>query len=351
MNSKLPSSISQSVSDASIEQAVQALRQGHLIGLPTETVYGLAAPVDQPQSIRKIFQTKERPFFDPLIVHVESITQAKKYVQEWPAVAQVLAENFWPGPLTLVLTKNHLIDDLITSGLPSVGLRCPNHPMALKLIHQYGAPLAAPSANKFGKTSPTSAAHVESEFPNENLVIIDGGPCEVGIESTVLALKKNSSNQSWEYSILRPGFVSLEQIQIVLQKNNLALNYLPALSKAESPGHMKHHYMPAKPLILIKDKKISESEIRDYFNQHLDQLPSEVEGVKIIKPQKKEFKLIEMKLPTEASLAARSLYAQLRETAELDGDIIYFYLDSNLEQHDLWSSILERLTKAATLVM
>ena len=144
-----------------INLPIEAFKNHKLVAIPTETVYGLSAPIDQPLLIKKIFEVKERPFFDPLIVHVSSISEAKEWVSDWPVIAQKLAERFWPGPLTLVLPKNDKVSDLITSGLDTVGLRCPNHPLTLALIKELGVPLAAPSANKFGKTSPTSKYYPE----------------------------------------------------------------------------------------------------------------------------------------------------------------------------------------------
>ena len=152
-----------------ISRARNALRGGDVVGMPTETVYGLAAPISNEAGIRRIFEVKDRPFFDPLIVHIASFAQLDLVVQDFPPLAQLLTQAFWPGPLTIVLPRSEAVNPLICSGLPTVGVRMPRHLLALRLIRSVGEPLAAPSANKFGRTSPTSAAHVRAEFPGASL--------------------------------------------------------------------------------------------------------------------------------------------------------------------------------------
>ena len=227
------------------EQAVAALRSGETVAIPTETVYGLAAVITSETALKKIFEVKRRPFFDPLIVHVESAQQAKTLTIEWPEIADALTKHFWPGPLTLVLKKNSLISDLITSGLDRVGLRCPRHPVALEILKKLKIPLAAPSANLFGRTSPTNAQHVESEFSGR-VAVVDGGASEVGIESTVLLIDGS------EIAILRSGHVLASDIEKYLHKASVQFIWKKQISRSESPGHMKHHYMPAKPLFWVE---------------------------------------------------------------------------------------------------
>ncbi len=192
-----------------MDLAIDILKNGGVVAMPTETVYGLAGDVEQETAIKKIFSTKERPFFDPLIVHISSIEQAKKLTTQWDETCEKLAESFWPGPLTLILPKSDLVNPLITSGLNSVGLRWPNHALAMELISNFNLGLAAPSANKFKKTSPTSKEHVEAEFGN-NVFVLDGGKCEVGIESTVAGVFKD------RIEIYRPGMISLEDISLAV---------------------------------------------------------------------------------------------------------------------------------------
>ncbi|MBK7960194.1 MAG: threonylcarbamoyl-AMP synthase [Bdellovibrionales bacterium] len=347
----------------SIEHAVQELNMDHVIGFPTETVYGLAGRVDRPRAIEKIFLLKQRPFFDPLIVHVESIEQAKALTREWPPVAQALAEKFWPGPLTLVLEKSASVSDIITSGLSSVGIRFPKHPLALQIVRAVGVPLAAPSANLFGHTSPTLAGHVLAEFPGAPLGVVDGGPCEVGIESTVLALKAHAGG-SWTFSILRPGFISAKEVSEFLRAQNLMVPEVEALSKRESPGQMKHHYMPTKPLVLSFKSGLSDADICAAFLAELPKLPDEVEGVKIRKPKSVNLKVVRLSLSKDSRMAARELYAELRRGAESTGDLLFLELTAratfdlkNLtstvdsDEDAFWGAIYERLMKAATLVI
>ena len=193
-----------SISNQDLEKAKNLLLAGEVVAIPTETVYGLAADISNEDAIRKVFSLKERPFFDPLIVHVASLKQAKALTTEWGPLTDFLARYFWPGPLTLILPKAESVNSLITSGLETLAIRFPNHPAAIQLITQVG-PLAAPSANKFGQTSPTEAHHVRKEFRSVDVFVVDGGPCEIGIESTVLEVGSNQDS----VSILRPGRIGV----------------------------------------------------------------------------------------------------------------------------------------------
>src|ERR1700730_13858714 len=171
----------------SISQAAEILRSGGLVAFPTETVYGLGANALNPAAVQKIFEMKGRPETSPLIVHVASVEMARKVVAEWPPLAQELSRKWWPGPLTMVLPKHSRVPANVTAGLPTVGVRMPNHPMALALIEESGVPIAAPSANRFTGLSPTTADHVKATF-GDAVPALDGGPCTVGIESTVVAI-------------------------------------------------------------------------------------------------------------------------------------------------------------------
>lgn len=324
------------------------LDSGDVVGMPTETVYGLAARIDIPSAIEKIFSTKARPFFDPLIVHVSSIEQAKTLTSEWGNCAEVLARKFWPGPLTLVMPKSALVSSIITSGLESVGIRMPSHPIALKLISYVGCPLAAPSANKFGRTSPTSAKHVNSEFPDEAVFVLNGGDCQIGIESTVLLVKE--LKQGAKISILRSGSVLRSEIEAALVEGHIPFEYEESVSKKESPGHMKHHYMPSIPLVLIKSELNSVQEILVKAQSLLGSMPDMIEGVKIAKPSGAILNAVELKLSTDPTLASRELYAHLRDAATSGGDLIYFYIR---DEHtgERWDGILDRLNKAASLIL
>ncbi len=324
-----------------IEHALKLLKNGEVVAIPTETVYGLAARIDSDSAIEKIFKTKQRPFFDPLIVHVSSIDQAQQLTTDWNAIADALAKEFWPGPLTMVLPKSAQISDVITSGLTSVGIRMPEHPMALELIHQAGVPLAAPSANKFGKTSPTSANHVRSEFHQENVFVVDGGECQIGIESTVLMIKGE------EISILRHGMIHRHEIEHFLRQSKIKFKYIEQVSKKESPGHMKHHYMPTIPLILVKGE-FEHSEFLHRINTDFKKIPDEIESVQIIKPTTQIHQLAHLELTKDPATAARKLYSELRKQAESGAEAIYFQIE-RIHQQPEWSGIMDRLTKAASL--
>src|ERR1700683_3844336 len=182
----------------SISEAAAKIRAGELVAFPTETVYGLGANALDAAAVQKIYELKGRPASSPLIVHVASIQMAREIVADWPPLAEELTRRWWPGPLTLVLPKKPVIPDIVTAGLPTVGVRMPNHPMALELIKEAGVPIAAPSANKFMELSPTTAEHVRNTF-GDSVEVLDGGPARVGIESTVVAIENG------ELKILRPG--------------------------------------------------------------------------------------------------------------------------------------------------
>jgi L-threonylcarbamoyladenylate synthase len=227
----------------SISDAAKIIRGGGLVAFPTETVYGLGANALDPIAIQKIFETKGRPETSPLIVHVASVEMARELVAEWPPLAEELARLWWPGPLTLVLPKKNLIPDNVTAGLPTVGVRMPNHQVALALIEAAGVPVAAPSANRFTGLSPTTADHVRATF-GDTVPVLEGGPCTVGIESTVVAIEGD------ELKLLRPGMISLGEIEQVAAQIEGA---------HPSPGMHEKHYSPRTRLILVR----SASELPD----------------------------------------------------------------------------------------
>jgi L-threonylcarbamoyladenylate synthase len=330
-----------------LKKATELLLAGDVVAMPTETVYGLAARIDSDSAIKKIFSTKERPFFDPLIVHVFSIEQAQTCVSEWNEVSQLLAESFWPGPLTLVLPKSSIISDVITSSLPSVGLRWPLHAMAQQLIKEVNVPLAAPSANKFGRTSPTKAEHVYEEF-GDSVFILKAPAGEVGIESTVLSVKK--VNDQYQLAILRKGAVLQSHIDEILKKTNLIYNWNHNVDKKESPGHMKHHYMPSVPLVICRNDKMKLSELSQLLTEKLHELPDEVEGVKIVKPVGSINRIEFLKLPDKPEQAARELYSQLRSVSSRKPDAICF-IQSSKHYEEMWESVFDRLYKAASLIL
>src|SRR4030065_1370155 len=195
-----------------IHQAAEIIRQGGIVAFPTETVYGLGADAFNPLAVARIFEVKRRPYFDPLIVHVANPADVKKLVKQIPSNAKKLIERFWPGPLTVVLLKKEYIPDIVTAGLPTLAIRMPSHPMALSLIRESNSPIAAPSATLFGYVSPTTAEHVREQLGDQVDLILDGGPCPVGVESTIVSFLEEKPR------LLRPGGVSLEEIEFVIWK-------------------------------------------------------------------------------------------------------------------------------------
>jgi L-threonylcarbamoyladenylate synthase len=223
----------------SVEEAAALICAGKLVAFPTETVYGLGANALDPAAVARIFEAKGRPKTSPLIVHVDSVEMARSLASEWPPAADLLTRRYWPGPLTLVVPKRPSIPDIVTAGLPTVGLRMPAHPLALALIRAAGVPIAAPSANRFTELSPTLAGHVPEELAD---YVLDGGPARVGIESTVLSLVGAPT-------LLRPGVIPLTEIEALIGPVNTA--EAPTEGAHHSPGMHRRHYRPATPLYLV----------------------------------------------------------------------------------------------------
>jgi L-threonylcarbamoyladenylate synthase len=312
-----------------ISIAVEKLKQGDVVGVPTETVYGLAAVISNSEAINKIFTTKQRPFFDPLIVHVNGIEQAKELTTVWGEAVNLLAQEFWPGPLTLVLPKKN-ISDIITSGLPTVGIRCPAHNVTLEIIAKVGEPLAAPSANRFGKTSPTSRSHVVDEF-GDNVFVVEGGSCNVGIESTIIAVSESLDTIS--ISVLRAGVITPSQMESVLAKLKKQVVFIKSSEKIIAPGQIEHHYMPQVPILWIAREKLG-------VDQDLKYVSSLISDQKFRYPT-------ELKLNPDPSLAARELYSQMRICSEPPADLIVC-IHEEFQKGEKWDSILDRLKRAST---
>ncbi len=223
-----------------IVKAKALLEQGELVAIPTETVYGLAGNALDSNAVVKIFKVKDRPQFDPLIVHVANLQQAKQLVEFFPEKAEKLAAKFWPGPLTFLLKKKSLIPDLVTSGMDTVGIRCPDHDLTRSLLHSLSFPLAAPSANPFGYVSPTRPEHVNDQLGNKIQYILDGGECRVGIESTIIGFENDCP------TVFRLGGLTLEDIENVIGKVDIQLN---SSSNPKAPGQLKSHYSPRKKVV------------------------------------------------------------------------------------------------------
>ncbi len=345
-----------------LQKAKELLETGDVVAMPTETVYGLAASIESETGLKKIFQLKQRPFFDPLIVHVASLKQAQKLTSEWLPVADFLARTFWPGPLTLVLSKSDLVHPLITSGLETVAIRFPNHPLAIELIELVGAPLAAPSANKFGKTSPSRADHVRSEFAPEiaadHLLVLDGGPCQIGLESTVISFETaphsaRTEGQSQQLStetadlettnicILRPGGITKEQIEEALKKWSGKTRVLEMQSH-KSPGHLEHHYQPDVPLILINETPNFDETLKPANKLTTAEL-TKIEALLKYKPHS----WAEIQLGTDPILAARNLYAEMRKQAAHKPEILWIRKKTTQSQ-GLWAAVWDRVHRASS---
>jgi L-threonylcarbamoyladenylate synthase len=232
-----------------LERAVEALRRGGLVAFPTETVYGLGADAANPAAVERVFEVKGRPAGHPLIVHLGSAEQLDAWVLDVPPHARVLADAFWPGPLTLLLRRSSLVPDAVTGGRDTVGLRVPDHRVALALLERFGGGLAAPSANRFGRVSPTTADHVRADLGADVDVVLDGGPCRVGVESTIVDLSGD------EPEVLRPGGVSFERLEEVLgQPVGLWLGD----RDVAAPGTLATHYSPRAQVELVDATSVAE---------------------------------------------------------------------------------------------
>ncbi len=314
------------ISDVSI--AAGALQGGELVAFATETVYGLGGVALWPETVARIFEAKGRPTFDPLIVHVPDLATARELVTEFPPLAERLAREFWPGPLTMVLPKAACIPDLVTSGLSSVAIRIPSHPLALELLRQVGLPVAAPSANLFGRVSPTTAAHVANQLGARIEWILDGGPCEIGVESTVLVIPTSGPP-----TLLRPGGVTLEAIESVIGPVVCPEANSSKTKQAQlAPGSLPQHYAPVTPV------SIGNLE---------DEPPAGRQGVLAFRhcPHPERYAAIEILSPSgHLAHAAAALFAALRR---LDAQHLDGIVTEEFPHEGLGRAINDRLHRAA----
>jgi L-threonylcarbamoyladenylate synthase len=311
-----------------INTAATALRAGEVVAFPTETVYGLGAAALNERAVAQVFAVKNRPSFDPLIVHLPDKEAVSQYAVGIDERARALMERLWPGPLTLVLRKKPLIPDLATAGLDTVALRVPAHPVALALLRAAGEPLAAPSANPFGYVSPTTAQHVQEMLGEAIEIILDGGPCVVGIESTVCALTEDQA------VILRPGGVAVEEIEAVIG----AVKTAPASQPdARSPGTLLRHYSPHVPLTLLAP---GEPLPRPRSGERVGVLTlaprSGVDGYVAVETLSRNGNLLE---------AAANLFAALRR---LDNLGLNRVIAESVPERGIGRAIMDRLRRAAT---
>ena len=318
--------MSQPADPGEIEHAARLLRAGRLVAFPTETVYGLGANALDAEAVARIYTVKRRPATSPLIVHVASIEMAESLVARWPEIAARLAQKFWPGPLTLVLEKQlekqPVIPDIVTANLPTVGLRMPAHPIALALIRTAGVPLAAPSANRFTELSPTTAEHVRRSLGSDVDLILDGGPCQVGIESTVLSLAESKP------ILLRPGGISRTELEAIVGPVASAQEVQAGAHPA--PGLHPRHYSPRTTLYLAKNGKLPDQGQGIYL-QHASP------------PNRPDIKTIQM--PTAAADYAAALYEKLHEADTANVDWIAVDLPPTAPE---WEAVQDRLRRAAS---
>ncbi|MBS1903303.1 MAG: threonylcarbamoyl-AMP synthase [Bacteroidetes bacterium] len=305
-----------------VQKAAAILRSGGIVAIPTETVYGLAANAFDAAAVARIFEVKNRPTFDPLIVHIASADTLASVVRSVPDWAQVLSEHFWPGPLTVVLPKRQIIPDIVTAGLDTVGVRVPNHALTLELLEQLPFPLAAPSANPFGYISPTSAQHVADQLADTVDYILDGGECRVGVESTIVGELEGRS------SVFRLGGVALEQLEPYLG----TLDVRPGSdSLPVGPGMLASHYAPHKSVVIAAPPTNCDSRTGYLgFSATSPYLPPENQRILSEKADLRE--------------AARAVFAALRELDQLDVDVIYAEL---VPERGLGRAINDRLRRAS----
>ena len=318
---------------AAVRRASQLLRQGEVVALPTETVYGLAANALEPRAVARIFEIKGRPTHNPIIVHVAGISMAQRCVSEWTLLAERLANAFWPGPLTLVLPRAAAIPDVVTAGGPTVGVRWPNHPFMLAVLRECGFPLAAPSANLSNRVSPTNAAHVRKQLGNQVHLIIDGGQSQVGIESTVLDISVEPPR------LLRPGMIHEQALVAVTGK--LAVGQPGAGSILKSPGLLRKHYSPKARLVLWSWK--DEAELR----RRSAECGLRTAAIHVIAhthvPSGEGFGRVSI-IPHDAEAFARALYGELHECDEAGAELIVV---EALPETNEWKAIADRLNRAA----
>ena len=234
-----------------IERAVVALRSGGLIALPTETVYGLGADASNDDAVRRVFEVKGRPSDHPLIVHLADGAQLEQWAASVSSTAQLLADAFWPGPLTLLVERSSSVSPVVTGGRPTVGIRVPDHPVALELLRTFGGGVAAPSANRFGRVSPTTAAHVIADLGDDVDVVLDGGPCRVGVESTIVDLTGEMP------LVLRAGGVPVDRLEEVLGHSvEVQVSAEPSNAGARAPGMLEAHYAPNAKVVLTTEREL-----------------------------------------------------------------------------------------------
>lgn len=309
-----------------VAHGAKIIREGGIVAFPTETVYGLGADAFNSLAVARIFEVKQRPYFDPLIVHISDPTHFETLVKEVPLNAKKLIGRYWPGPLTIVLLKEENIPDIVTAGLPTIAIRMPNHPVALSLIKESGCPIAAPSANPFGYLSPTTAEHVKEQLGSQVDFILDGGPCEVGLESTIVSLTEDPPK------LLRLGGVTVEEIESIIGKVEIPLENKKSPS---APGMFPRHYAPRTPIIL------------NWNNNNLDLFKNKTLGLLAFQKPMNHFKFNAIEILSrkgDLREAAANLFSALRRLDQLNLDLI---LAEPVPEIGLGRAIMDRLRRAS----
>ena len=309
-----------------IEEAVEALRAGDLVVFPTETVYGLGANASDPAAVRKIFEIKGRPTDHPVIVHLDNPCYLHRWVADMPLTAEKLAARFWPGPLTLILPKAEKVNDIVTGGQDSIGIRVPSHPIAQQLLTAFGGGIAAPSANRFGRLSPTKPEHVRDELGASIQVILDGGESPIGLESTIVSCLGNQAR------LLRPGFITRSQLEQVVGK--LAVGgVVPRVS-----GDRRLHYAPSTPLAIVAS---------DDLERYAGEFVARQEKVAVLAmrpPLDTQRNMTWINAGKKPDAYAHNLYNHLRT---LDSAGCARILVQELPADERWAAILDRLQRAS----
>ena len=312
---------------AAVLRAARVLAEGRLVAFPTETVYGLGADAANSAAVSRIFEAKRRPADHPVIVHVADLAMAERWASAMPAGARALAEAFWPGPLTLIVPRAAHVHDVVTGGQASIGLRAPSHPVARALLQEFGGAIAAPSANRFGHVSPTIARHVADDLGDAVDLILDGGACDIGIESTIIAFSGDTP------MLLRPGGIANDAIAAILGE-------APAAADATAPrasGTLPAHYATRTPAQLVA---------ADALRAELAQLEERDERVAVLArsaDRPAAFDGVWLVAPREPAQYARALYASLRELDLADADAI---LIEQVPDDDAWAAVRDRLARA-----
>jgi len=321
------------MSQERIERAVEVLRRGGVVAFPTETVYGLGADARDARAVQRVFEIKGRPATNPVIVHVASADVARRYAATWPAAAASLVERFWPGPLTIVLPKTDQIVPAVTAGRHTVGLRCPDHPLTLELLRRFDGPLIGPSANRSSRLSPTTAQDVRDELGDAIDMILDGGPCRVGIESTVLDLSAQVP------AILRPGAVSRQQIEQVIGPVVMSSQVVDVAVPAMSPGQQPVHYSPITATYRFERRNIDE--LRRWLADHGG-------GRAVVvwcgQPEPLDPAHTSIVLPDRAEDYARQMYSALRSADRLGCEAIWVEMPPDTPE---WVAVRDRLSRAS----